>query len=108
MRVKIHPEHWLGKLTAKINGGGDWAITLGRYVFLSCPLSEFGPVHRNHERIHMCQRMVEGVWKFRARYLWQLLTRGYRGIDYEVEAYTNEGDLTYCERRWPEVKTEGL
>ena len=39
-----------------------------------------------HEMVHVAQ-FYRQPFTFWLRYLWQLFTKGYRGIDYEVEAY---------------------
>ena len=39
-----------------------------------------------HELVHVRQ-WIDGGLAFWASYIWQLFTKGYRGIDYEIEAY---------------------
>jgi hypothetical protein len=36
----------------------------------------------------------DGPWKFSVRYLWQLVTKGYRKIDYEIEAEAVSGPIS--------------
>ncbi len=49
---------------------------------------------RLHELVHMRQIERDGPWCFSMRYLWQLITKGYRRIDYEVEAYAVSGPIS--------------
>ena len=39
-----------------------------------------------HELEHIYQVRRDGWWKFHLVYLWQLIRRGYKNIEYEVEA----------------------
>jgi hypothetical protein len=47
-----------------------------------------------HEQVHMRQVDEHGPWRFSTRYLWQLLTKGYSRIDYEIEAYAVSGPIS--------------
>lgn len=56
-----------------------------------------------HELEHCYQIKREGRLKFYASYFWQLITKGYRNISYEVEAYAIwETPLTEQEKKWRE------
>jgi hypothetical protein len=55
----------------------------------------------NHERIHLMQQLELLVVPFYLIYLFELLTKGYRNISFEKEAYANEKNLDYLkQRRW--------
>lgn len=61
----------------------------------------------NHENIHLCQAQVKGSWwKYYLTYLWEWIKGGpimnpassaYYTIPFEMEAYGNEHDFTYCD-----------
>lgn len=42
-----------------------------------------------HEAKHREQQARDG-WRYYVRYGWQLVTRGYRGVSYEIEAYAEQ------------------
>ena len=48
-----------------------------------------------HELIHCWQVQRVGWLRFYVVWLWQRVTRGYRSIEVEEEAYLNEGDRYY-------------
>ena len=55
----------------------------------------------NHERIHLMQQLEMLVIPFYLLYLFELITRGYRQISFEKEAYENEKNPRYLlERKW--------
>ena len=55
----------------------------------------------NHERIHLMQQLEMLVIPFYLLYLFELITRGYRQISFEKEAYENEKNPRYLlERNW--------
>jgi hypothetical protein len=53
----------------------------------------------NHERIHLMQQLEMLIIPFYLVYLFELLTKGYRNISFEKEAYANERNLDYLEQR---------
>ena len=53
----------------------------------------------NHERIHLMQQLEMLVIPFYLLYLFELITRGYRQISFEKEAYENEKNLRYLLER---------
>lgn len=53
----------------------------------------------NHERIHLRQQIELLVIPFYIWYLIALKRRGYMGISFEKEAYKNEKDLLYLNKR---------
>lgn len=64
-------------------------------------------VSKNHETIHLKQAQQCGSWvKYYWKYLWEWLkgnpviapaSSAYYTIPYEMEAYANEDDMTYCD-----------
>lgn len=54
-----------------------------------------------HELQHCYQIKREGVFKFYVKYLWMLLTNGYKDHPYELEANQHENTaLTNLEQKW--------
>jgi len=53
----------------------------------------------NHERIHLRQQIEMLIIPFYIWYLIELYSKGYRNISFEIEAYDNEHDLNYLEKR---------
>ncbi len=66
-----------------------WAITLFSRTFYGCSKYEVNQKWRNHENWHKHQQMKEPVL-FYPKYLWFLLTRGYKNNPYEMEAREHE------------------
>lgn len=87
--------HWLAKIFWFFNGrhGVGYAVTLGQTVYFSCVESLVTPQWHIHEDEHKLQWARDGKIKFLSRYLWQLITRGYMNIDYEVEARASAAKL---------------
>jgi hypothetical protein len=55
----------------------------------------------NHERIHLMQQLEMLVIPFYVVYLFELLTKGYRNVSFEKEAYANEKNPDYLmHRKW--------
>jgi len=69
-----------GKLIPSWAGG----VTIGRNIFTIERLKDYGP-HLSHEIMHVRQSSRDGFW-FLFHYLLEYLDRGYKNIDYEVEA----------------------
>jgi len=53
----------------------------------------------NHERIHLRQQLEMLIIPFYIWYLIELYTKKYNNISFEKEAYANEHDLTYLNKR---------
>ena len=53
----------------------------------------------NHEKIHFQQSIELGVIGFYLIYLYWHLRYGYKGNPFEVEAFDNEDDLQYIDKR---------
>jgi hypothetical protein len=54
----------------------------------------------NHERIHVAQaKDCGGYVMFYIKYLFQCMKYGYRNCPFEKEAYDNDADLNYLEKR---------
>lgn len=49
----------------------------------------------SHELIHIKQQYDHFIVWFWLRYFYQLLTKGYKNIDYEVEAYKNQTSVKW-------------
>jgi hypothetical protein len=81
--------HWLPEFLRWCNRAKTWAITLGQttYYSESKEYVDKAPWWRKHEDCHKAQWAQDGCWKFITRYLWQLVTKVYLQIDYEVEAH---------------------
>ena len=78
--------HWLGKLFGKLNKNPLYAVTFGQTSYYSCSESLVDVKWRKHEDTHKEQYRKDGWIKFLSRYIWQLITKGYMNIDYEIEA----------------------
>ena len=63
-----------------------YAVTLGQTAYYTCDESKVSGHWRAHEDQHKVQWAKEGKIKFLSRYIWQLITKGYSNIDYEIEA----------------------
>ncbi len=63
-----------------------YAVTLGQTAYYSCTEDKVAPWWHAHENQHKVQWARDGKIKFLIRYLWQLITKGYNKIDYEIEA----------------------
>ena len=78
--------HWLGKLFGFFNARKNYAVTFGQTAYFSCSQSQVSDVWQKHEDVHKEQYKRDGWFKFLSRYIWQLITKGYTNIDYEIEA----------------------
>lgn len=76
----------IGKFFRWINGTPEYAITLGQTTYYSCNIDKVNIEWRKHEDMHKIQWKRDGHIKFACRYVWQLITKGYLNIDYEIEA----------------------
>lgn len=75
---------------------GQWAaITLGPFFILVHPKYIDNKKIINHERIHWMQQKRDWYIWFYIKYLYESITKGYRNISYEIEAYDNENDFNY-------------
>jgi hypothetical protein len=73
-----------------------WAITLGQTTYYSVRQSQVDAAWRRHEDCHKRQWQRDGRLRFLIRYLWQLATKGYNAIDYEVEARAAAASTNIC------------
>jgi hypothetical protein len=80
--------HIIAKIFWFFNGrhGIGYAVTLGQTAYFSCDEIQVAEWWHKHEDCHKSQWARDGKIKFLSRYIWQLLTKGYSNIDYEVEA----------------------
>jgi len=89
----------------------DWMLGMKKYGGISAmALYPFILMHRstepdefliNHEKIHLRQQKELLVIPFYIWYLIELKRKGYYGICFEREAYLNDLDLRYLDRRKP-------
>ena len=90
-------------------------ITLWPFIFLKHEYLKRDPELMNHERIHLRQQMELLIIPFFVLYLMEWLLKymwygnphiAYYNISFEKEAYDNEGNLEYLEKRpfWNFVK----
>ena len=49
----------------------------------------------NHELIHIRQQYNHYIIWFYIRYFYQLFTKGYENIDYEIEAFEKQGTVKF-------------
>lgn len=61
-----------------------WGFTFAPFIFLKDPNNK---AHLTHELTHLKQQYKHFIIWFWVRYLYQLFTKGYENIDYEIEAY---------------------
>lgn len=87
---------------------GFRGITVFPFVFLLDKKDAENPVFVNHERIHVRQQLELLILPFFIWYgiefcmrFWQLKDKhkAYRAISFEREAYANEKDLDYMQKR---------
>ena len=70
-----------------------WAVTLGQTAYFSVAESEVSESWHVHEDTHKRQWKRDGYIKFIIRYLWQWIFKGYKSIDYEIEARKATSDF---------------
>jgi hypothetical protein len=106
MKVRLRFDHWIPK---RLNVG---AITLYPFILFPKPWSEsrYGLLH--HEMIHVRQIRSLGVIRFYLTYLYDYLLgliatrsheRAYRGIRFEVEAYSDQSHILLTAQEADEV-----
>ncbi|GEL09631.1 hypothetical protein SAMN05192550_1364 [Flavobacterium glycines] len=87
---------------------GFRGLTLYPFVFLKYPGDKTNAVFVNHERIHLRQQIELLILPFFIWYIFEFLflflkynnkNRAYRSISFEREAYSNESDLDYLNKR---------
>lgn len=61
-----------------------WGFSFAPFVFVKDKTNE---KMVNHELIHIRQQYKHFIVWFWVRYIYQLVTKGYDKIDYEIEAY---------------------
>ena len=71
------------------------AMTLSFGIVLVRPDKIDDPVVINHERIHIAQVKRDGIIKYSLKYAYEAVTKGYRNVSYEIEAYQHENDFEY-------------
>jgi predicted dienelactone hydrolase len=93
--VKLVPHSGLAKILGRMHGEEeDYAITIGRTIFLSCSKQDFlsdTPWVR-HEFTHVQQYKKYGVLEFAKRYFFSaIFYHSYDKIPFEKEAISAEG-----------------
>jgi hypothetical protein len=76
------------------------AITLFPFIVTGSH-TKMDEVLLNHERIHLRQQIELLVIPFYIWYLTEGVIRGYRNISFEREAFSNEKDAGYLQKRKP-------
>lgn len=85
---------------------GFLAINLFGVLFVRGTYRDLNATVLNHERIHTAQ--MKELWYipfyilYLLEWLYRLTQKGnaYRNISFEREAYANEGDMNYLEKRY--------
>jgi len=93
--VKLVPHSTIARIVGRMHGEEeDYAITIGRTIFLSCSKQDFlsdTPWIR-HEFTHVRQYRKYGVLEFAKRYLFSaIFYHSYAKIPFEKEAIAAEG-----------------
>jgi len=93
--VKLVPHSSLAKMLGRMHGEEeDYAITIGRTIYLSCSKQDFlsDTAWVRHELTHVQQYKKYGVLEFAKRYLFfSIFFHSYRKIPFEKEAISAEG-----------------
>ena len=91
-----------------ITGDFARAITLYPFVFVKKSKDLENQVMLNHEKIHLRQQRELLILPFYAQYLWEYTRhrlrgmsqyQAYRQISFEREAFANERDMEYLNKR---------
>ena len=77
------------------------AMSLWPFVVLSDKRLRYDEALINHERIHLRQQIELLIIPFYVWYVIAYWRKGYMGVSFEQEAYTNDHDLGYLRRRKP-------
>lgn len=94
---------------------GFSGLTIFPFVIVSTKVDLSDKVLMNHERIHLRQQVELAILPFFIWYFFEFLLRliqfrnrrkAYRNISFEREAYANEGNFEYLQKRkfWSFVK----
>lgn len=78
---------------------GYVAITIFPFIFVRTIENKQDVILINHEKIHLAQQKELLVILFYIAYLFELIFKGYKNISFEKEAYNNEKNLKYLEKR---------
>jgi hypothetical protein len=92
--ARLVPNSTVAKIAGRMHGEEeDYAITIGRTIYLSCSKEEFlsdTPWVR-HEFTHIAQYRKYGILEFAKRYLFFSIFRSYSKNPFEKEAIAAEG-----------------
>ena len=87
---------------------GFSGLTIFPFVIVSAKVDLSDKVLMNHERIHLKQQLELAILPFFVLYFVEYLLRliqfrnrrkAYRNISFEREAYANEGNMEYLQKR---------
>ena len=78
MKIIIQWPYWYGDM---------WGFTFAPFIFVK---DKKNAVMVKHESIHLEQQYKHFIIWFWIRYIYQLITKGYKNIDYEIEAYRDQ------------------
>ena len=81
-------------------GGGIRALAFWPFIIIPST-TVVDDVLINHEKIHLKQQLELLIIPFYIWYLISLHRKGYMNISFEKEAYANEADLDYLNKRKP-------
>ena len=87
---------------------GFSGLTIFPFVIVSAKVDLSDKVLMNHERVHLRQQLELAILPFFIWYFFEFLLRliqfrnrrkAYRNISFEREAYANEGNFEYLQKR---------
>lgn len=96
VRYQVKFGHWIPRLLRR----GAW--TFFGTIHVADKLVLPADLHA-HEFMHIYQQMLYGQFGFACRYLWQLATKGYKKIDFEVTAYEYQNNPEWVSQFAPVV-----
>lgn len=104
MRIRVRHNHWIPRLL-KVEGIVLYPFVLFRSGTIPAAILQ-------HEMIHVRQVRARGFFRFYGAYLWQYARGRWRGmdhagsylaIDFEREAYRDQGRITLSEAERAEL-----
>jgi len=113
LKVTLHSKSKVLRFFPK----GIDGVTIGSNIHFRGNAADASPTLVNHELIHVCQyadRDLGGIFKkmslddiiFFLFHYYTPLNQKYRKKPEEIEAYSNEADMGYIARRWPNYQIE--
>jgi hypothetical protein len=91
-KVKVIENSKIAKYAARLNKKDEYAVTIGRRIFINCSKEEFfaSPSWVRHELIHVDQYGKHGIVIFLTRYLFHSIFHKYENNPLEKEAIKAE------------------